>query len=293
MTGPTLFRSIEQEYPTLIVDEAEKLNRQGATDFRAILNVGYRKGQTIPRLEGKGVKEFNTYCPKIFILIGDVYDTLRDRSMIITMRRAESRERFVYEPVKAEGNTIRESIYANVSIRLNELQAAFLEFKGLPFLMDRDEEIWTSLFSVAAVFCPDRIGELQVCAVDMATEKTIEARRHVDISDSEEKNATSDEYAKRLLLDLCSVFAGAGTVMSTANVIVALQGISVAPWRKFRGRGLTPHDMSHLLSRFGVRPVVISASHGRKDRLFLRGYRRKDVEKAVREFGGIIKAVTP
>ena len=287
ITGPTLFRTIDQEKPALMIDEAESLSSQGATDMRAILNVGYRKGQTIPRMQGMSVKEFNTYCPKVFVLIGDVYDTLRDRSIVVTMRRGEPRERFMFQVAKEEGAELRERAAAHVKDNTAAIAQAFIDSKGLPFLMDRDEEIWTSLFCMAAIFCPERIEELKRSAVDMATEKTQEARRYVTLENKqqEEKASMELEYGKRLLLDLYSVFTKHQHVMSTVGAIEALRAIPVAPWRKFRGDGIDAHDMSNLLSPFGVRPVRIAIGSGRGNQKFYRGYKLADVKKAVERFG--------
>lgn len=283
MTGPTLFHSIESENPTLIVDEAEKLSSQGATDMRAVLNVGYRKGQTIPRAYGGKLKEFKTYCPKVFILIGDVFETLQDRSIIVTMKRAEPRARFVYQIAKDEGAGLRERISGAVKLALPAISEAFIESKGLPFLMDRDEEIWTALFSIAKVWCPRRLDDLKVSAVDMATEKTQERRRYVDNSEAEAE-AANEEYGKRLLLDLLAAFVGHGHVLSTAKAIEVLRAIPVAPWRKYKGAGIDAHDMSNLLSPFGVRPVRIAIGSGRGNQKFYRGYKLADVQQAAKKY---------
>ena len=60
MTPSTLFRVIEERKPTVIFDEAEVLSSESASTMRAVLNVGYRKGQTIPRTEGRTVRNFST-----------------------------------------------------------------------------------------------------------------------------------------------------------------------------------------------------------------------------------------
>src|SRR5207247_3545549 len=58
------------------------------TLFRSVLNGGYRKGATVTR---RGLT-YAVYSPKVFILIGDVFDTLRDRSIVIEMWRGRSEE---------------------------------------------------------------------------------------------------------------------------------------------------------------------------------------------------------
>ena len=280
LTAATMFRAIEMEKPTLIFDEAETLGSESASMMRAVLNVGYRRGQTIPRVTGKGIKEFATYCPKIFILIGDVYDTLRDRSIVITMQRAEPRKRFTFEAAKTEGQAIREECHSAIQSHQGDIEHGFSAHQGISFLMDRDEEIWTPLFVLAKIFCRDRMKELEMAAADMATEKTADSRRYVDLKGAEDA-AMEDEYAKRLLLDLYALLTTNGKVISTQGAIDALRAIPTAPWRKFRGLGISAHDMANMLSRFGVRPVRIAVGSGRGNQKFYRGYRRQDVERAM------------
>ena len=283
MTAFTLFYSIETEQPTLVIDEAEKLSSEAGSDMRAILNVGYRRGQTVPRRAPGGMKEFNTYCPKIFILIGDVYDTLRDRSIVITMQRAETRKRFTFEAAREEGRQLRELISDAVKNNGGNIKHAFQNHKGLPFLMDRDEEIWTALFCICEVFCPGRFNELQMAASDMAAEKTGEARKFINLKEAETA-ATNDEYAKKALGDLFGLFVTGGKAIRTEDAINGLKAIPTAPWRKFRGgEGITPHILSELLDRFGVQPVRIAIGSGRGNQQFYRGYKREQVEKALKK----------
>src|SRR6267142_2732614 len=108
LTGPTMFRLIDRDQPTIIFDEAERNNSEGASLLREVINTGYRRGQVIARTLGSNIANFKTYSPKVFVLIGDVYDTLRDRSIVVEMQRATPKERFVYEPVRAEGAVLRD-----------------------------------------------------------------------------------------------------------------------------------------------------------------------------------------
>jgi hypothetical protein len=280
LTGPTMFRCIESEHPTIIFDEAESLNSEMASTMRSVLNVGYRRGQTVPRVAGDGIKEYDTYCPKVFVLIGDVYDTLRDRSITVTMQRAETRKRFTFDAAKSEGEIIRELIAGDVKQHVVKIKEVFAGHKGLPFLMDRDEEIWTSMFCLCEVFCKGRIQELQAAASDMAAEKTGESKRFIKLKDAETK-AMNDEYSKRALTDLYSLFVINGRVIKTDDVITGLKAIPTAPWRKYRGVGLTANDLAYMLDRFGVGPKRIAIGSGRGNQKFYRGYKRADVEQAM------------
>lgn len=282
MTSATVFHALDTPDPlTLFCDEAETLSSEAASSMRAILNMGYRQGQYVPRVVQGEVKEFPTYCPKVFVLIGDVADTLKDRSIIIRMRRAEPKERFIFEPVRAEGGRIRALIEAALKTGgADAINDVYMQHKGLTFLTDRDEELWTALFAIAQVFCPERIEELTRYAVDIATEKTQDAARYTDLL-GQEKQVEQEEYAFRLLRDVHTLMSG-HRQMDTKALHSALLDMNAAPWRKFRGDGLTIRNISDMLNPLGVSPVNLRIGP-RSENVVRRGYKAADVEKAVKK----------
>lgn len=308
MTAATLFRSIRDSNPTIFIDEAENLSSGSADTLRSVLNVGYRRGQTIPRTGLGGVVEhWPAYCPKVFILIGDVFDTLRDRSIIIRMQRGTAAQRFLYEIAKGEGTTIANTFRALFEVprpkattrrRAGDITDILDTFNDeappaptalalaifetytthatLDFLSDRDAEIWMPLFAVATHLCPDRLDELTRVAVDMSTEKTAKVRKHSALEmEAAERDASDAEYAERLLADVLFAIGNAKGLYTT-EAIDKLYALPTGPWRKFRGVGLTVHDMAKLLDRFGVHPKLI-----RTGKKVARGYARTDIEAAV------------
>jgi hypothetical protein len=48
-TGPSVYRTVDREHPTLIIDEADDLFYR-KSDLRAIVNAGWSRGTRIPRL---------------------------------------------------------------------------------------------------------------------------------------------------------------------------------------------------------------------------------------------------
>lgn len=279
LTPAAIFKTMAEEKPTLFMDEAETLSSESASTMRAVLNMGYRKGQVIRRVIGQQVKEYQVYCPKVFVLIGDVYDTLKDRSIVVRMKRAEPKKRFMYEFVKAEGAAIREEIAETMEVELVNIINVCNNHKGLDFMSDRDEEIWLPLFALCQVLCPERLEELSRCAVDIATEKTQDAKRYVNLL-GEEKKEDDDYFSKLLLKDMHVVINGQKAI-STYDALTKLLALPTSPWRKYRGDGLTVNSIAEMLSRFGVRPTVVSLGSGRKERKLLRGYKKADVEKAM------------
>lgn len=276
MTPSTMFNIIEAEHPVVIFDEAETLSSESQGVMSQVLNAGYRKGSKVPRMVGKDQwKEYDTYSPKIFVLIGDVRDTLRDRSIIVRMKRMDTPTRFVHEVVKAKGAELRDEITTELEPHLQAIAQAYMDFKGIEFLTDRDEEIWSPLFVMAQIFCPERMAELSRIAVDMATEKTVAKRRYVDMGESEDA-AQDNEYKLRLLSDLLTVMNGKS--MSSQDAVNGLREMPTAPWRKFRGDGITMHNIADMLSQFGVRPVPV-----RSGKKVFRGYKLETVRAAVRK----------
>lgn len=283
MTAATMFRIIEQDAPTIFFDESEILSREAASDMRAVLNVGYRQGQTIPRVGDRGqIQYFKTFCPKVFILIGDTYDTLRDRSIMVVMQRMDAPKRFTISAATAESAPLKKEIEKWTKKHQGAVSDAFGSFDSLGFLQDREEELWLPLFVLCSLLCPERRPELERIAVDMATAKTAESRRY---SQLHEDPTQDSQYAERLLVDLYSVLQEYGKAIGSEQAMNALREIPTAPWRTFRGVGLRIHDLANMLRAHGVRPVRIAQGSGRGNQTFIRGYKLADVEKAVKAIG--------
>lgn len=297
-SAASIFRMIRDESPVIFLDEAESvLTGETADTMREVMNKGNRRGQTISRVDmsaagvqpdgstGSGVRHWPVYCPKVFILIGDVYDTLRDRAIVIRMRRAEPPARYVTVRVEAEGNALGlrvKSLMEDYHFTIKEL---YETMPILEFLQDRDAEMWAPLFAICQVLAPERIPALQMLAVDMSTEKTAPARKYKTLMQSEDA-MLEGEYSKRLLEDMLLVMDGNTAPnrsgkkrVYTSDVLDRLYALPLGPWRKFRGVGLTPHDVSKMLSRYGVKPQGMRIG-GRNGKV-KRGYRQEDIENAL------------
>lgn len=312
-TAPALFRAVKDMKPTIIWDEAEQLNSEAASLVRSFLNVGYRKGQTIPRADGKhGIVQWPTYCPKVFVLIGDVYDTLKDRSIIVTMQRLPEGQQlkdFRYEAAKAEGNEIGEELKALCASNIEAIVKAY-ETQGVNFLTDRDAEIWRCLFALDASIGDKESSKathtLTRTAVDTSTEKTLPSRSYAMQGDAE-LLAERESYARRLLRDLLIITKGRKSI-SSRDAIKALKNLDTAPWRVYRAEsedmagssvlsndGLDERGMSTLLAMFNLRPKPIRnavTDNSKAAKLYkgkgqnvARGYLRRDIELAARAQG--------
>jgi hypothetical protein len=293
----SMFRALSEEAPSMFLDEAEKLNIENHP-AREFLNKGYRQGQTITRVIGNKVIDMECFCPKCFVLIGDVYDTLGDRSMIVTMRRrtpieAAHEVKFRFDVVRGEAGQLRAEMHSLIEEKQGDIAAEYAKGITLDFMNDRDEEIWQSIFTMAKVMCPERLTELTRCAADMSTEKSGPKRKSTGAEWEAAERKADDEEARVLLLRDLLTAIGKKKMIPSAEAVEALKDIPTGQWRKFRGKGLTTIDMGNLLDSLNVHPKVIRLISRQKaaktgDKSTVRGYKREDLISAAK-LAGLMK----
>jgi len=253
MTPAVLFRSIEQDRPTLIVDEAESLrgSDERSSALREILNAGYRRGQKVRRCQGDGkggqtLRDFETYCPKVLVLIRKLPDTLADRTIAISMRRrsvTERVDRFIVAQVEIQAAPIRQACEQWASTHIPEVVNAY-QGKDLRFLQDREAELWLPLFVVCELAAPHRLAELETIARKLAHEKAADE---------------SGDMGIRLLADVRDIFTRSSTGrVHTQSLLSDLNHIEEAPWQEYcGGKALNARALARLLHPFGVWPQDI------------------------------------
>lgn len=279
MTASVLYRTMSEKKPTLISDEAEIFSGENANYIRTALNIGYKRGQMIPRTVGGQVVEFETYGPKVFILIGDAFDTLRDRSILLTMFRRPAIAPTNYPVMEREGHALGERTKDWAETHKLAVRESYDHLVNNPldfFTNPRDGEIWTSLFAIVRLMDPSMVEELTRIAVDLSTDKTAPIQEYRKNEDAE-LEADRNDYSERLLRDISSLFKGRPTLY-TSEVLERLREIPTAPWRKLWGTGLNELNMPKLLERFpGVKPRYVKIKGHVK-----RGYYAKDVAAALK-----------
>jgi hypothetical protein len=274
-TAPTeaaLFRFIEANQPTLLLDEVEGLSKRHASDrdtaVLAILNAGYKRGQTVPRCVGNSheLQNFRVYCPKAFAAIGHLPATLADRSIVIQMQRrspGESVARFRFERARREVGPTRLSMERAVKAFAGEIQKTYSELPELTFLSDRDEEIFSPLFAVCAVLAPGRVRELEKSAKKLCDVKA--------------GDALDDSLGLRLIHDMASTWPEGQAACLTKGVLESLSGIEDAPWKS--EHELNPRRLARMLRPFEVLPrqVRTVSSEGK-------GYLFAELKRAISRY---------
>ena len=260
-----VYRKIEAEHPTLMLDEADAIfgkatgaNHEG---LRALLNAGNRAGTKVPRMIGAStemtVKDFDVYTPKVVAGIGSLPDTVADRSILIRLRRRASSEtvdRFRRGEVQDVADDVLNTLAAHICT---------YDFDGarpeLPVeLDDRAADGWEPLLAIAEVAGGDWVSRGRKAAIALSADRELE-----------------DESLSHIMLaDIRIVFETRNApYVHTADLVADLKNMSERPWGTFYGRGLGPHDIARL-----IRPYGVSSSTVRKGGTVLKGYRRADFE---------------
>lgn len=129
-----LFRKIEQDQPTMLIDEVDTIFSGAANDdLRGVLNDGYKRGSSVLRYTGKDVESYSAFCPKLLAGLdnGEVPPTIADRSISITLRRKSADqkvERFMSRKV--------EPLAADLKDRITEWSIA-----NTPAMMDAEPKV--------------------------------------------------------------------------------------------------------------------------------------------------------
>jgi hypothetical protein len=272
-----LFRSVSSEDgpPTVLFDEVDTIfgfkPRPDSEDLRGFLNSGHRRGATMGRCEIRGKTivpvEYPSYCAVAVAGLGNLPDTLADRSIIIHMRRmapAERVEAWRHRLHHAEGDEIRRRLAGWAGSYQGTVTKILAELAGdlLALGIDgRQADAWEDLLAVADAAG----GDWPRIARDAAAW----------FAGTPEAKAPSRGVS--LLADLRTVFdeSGAAFVPST-EALDALAAMPEAPWSEWRGGNpLTARGLSTLLAPYGVRSAQIRMPGAQEA---IRGYRRRDLE---------------
>jgi 5S rRNA maturation endonuclease (ribonuclease M5) len=153
-----MFRKIARDKPTVLLDEYDALfgnKTDGREALRALLNVGYRRGATVPRCVGDGsntaVEDFPVFGAKALAgLAGKLPRTIATRSIPIRLqRRAKSQEveRFRFGEAKAALGPLHDRLEAWAELVTPELRGARPAIPAA--LSDRQADCWEPLLAIA------------------------------------------------------------------------------------------------------------------------------------------------
>jgi hypothetical protein len=258
-----VFRLLQVEQVTLLMDEVDAIfarrrgGDDGAEDLRALLNAGHRKGATIPRCVGPrhDVSKFPVYAAVALAGLGDLPDTLMDRSLIIRMRRrgpGETIEQFRRRLHLGVGETLRAQLAEWANAVADDVADAW---PAMPVgVENRQVDCWEPLLAIADAAGGDwpdraRLACVELCKVAISREASL---------------------GVRLLGDLRDVF-GNWDALPTETILDRLRDIDEAPWGDLHGKALDARGLARRLRQYEVFSVNVKVDGSR----VLRGYRRE------------------
>jgi hypothetical protein len=265
-TIAAVVRSIGQDPPTLLVDEADTLwgskkQADSNEDLRGLLNAGHQRNRPMLRWDvtSRTLDQLDTFAMAMLAAIGDLPDTIMDRAVIIRMRRRAPGEHVDPYRTRRDApplNQLRDHLTAWARQQIRELQHAT---PAMP-LEDRAADTWEPLIAIADLAGGNWPTRARTAA---ATMTAAEAQQEEDTSAS-----------VRLLADLREVF-GAAEALYTTTILEALHKLEDAPWPDWYGHPLSTRDLAKLLRPFGVRAKNVREPGGEPRK----GYARADLHE--------------
>lgn len=265
VTPAALFRAVEKYAPTLLVDEGDTFLRE-AEGLRGLLNAGQRKGGTVLRTVGEDFepRTFSVFGPVAIAAIGELPDTVKDRSILVPMRR------------KAPGETVRR-------MRLAEFctEALPLRRRAARWAADHEDALRGARPDLPAAL-DDRAAdgwEPLLAIADAAGGPWPERARTAAVALSAGRAETDGSNGVLVLRDLRDLFEARRVDRlpseDAAHALGAMEDRPWAEWGRTR-RPLAPPALARLLKPFGIVPRSIRLPDGRTPK----GYLRSDFEDA-------------
>ncbi|MGH8867920.1 MAG: DUF3631 domain-containing protein [Actinomycetes bacterium] len=257
-----LVRSIGDDPPTLLVDEADTLFGGRAADnhedLRGILNAGHQRNRPYIRWDAtsRTTEACATFAMAALAAIHDLPDTVMDRAVVVRMRRRAPHE--TIRPFRVRRDTpslhgLRDELAEWMHGHLDELRQAE---PVLP-VEDRAGDCWEPLIAVAD------------CAGGEWPARARQAAMRL-VGDEAEADAEASRGA-RLLADIRDLFEQMTVdFLPSQELANRLCKLDDAPWRDFE---LTTSGLASRLRPYGIRPRHNSAGSAR-------GYRREDFADA-------------
>lgn len=170
-TEAALFRKMEAEHPTLLLDEVDAVFGAGAREpLRAVLNAGNRRGSCVTRAQGKSYREFPVFGPKLLAGIDNqsLPDTIRDRGVVIRMYRREDAgvERFRVRRAEHDAGPLAWALQQWGQVATPILAQA--EPKLPEALGDRQADAWEPLLAIAEWAGPEWAERARRAAVALS-----------------------------------------------------------------------------------------------------------------------------
>ncbi|MCY0943616.1 DUF3631 domain-containing protein [Streptomyces antarcticus] len=246
-SAAAIFRSIgETNPPTLLVDEVDTIFGSAKVaekneEMRGLLNAGHQRNRPTLRVSGPNheVVKFPTFAMAALAGIGDMPDTIMDRSVVIRMRRRNSGERVSFWRYGRDDLRVQE-LRERLAAWMDSVREEAIGLEPKLPVEDRAADTWEPLISVA-----DLAGG---CWPMMARTAC------TAMTDYESGRDEDGGLKVRILADIRRAFTGEGDppVLRTSRLLDILNKDPEAPWVEHSPSGLTPRGLQILLRDYGI-----------------------------------------
>ena len=275
VTAAALFRIIEHRAPTLLLDEADRtFAKKDIPDLIATLNGSQRRESAyVLRCVGDdhAPRQFGTWCPKALVGIGDLPDTVMDRSVIIRLERRPPGEDLPHWRDR-DRETVTD-LQRRISRWVNDHTDPILRARNAvtfpTSLHDRARDGWEALLAIGQVAGGEWAG---------TTGRAHRACEHVAADVDDDTGA-----GEMLLVDLRVVFRDAGDpeALPTRQILDALYAMGDRPWNEWRrDKPLSERGLARLLKGFKITSGTIRADGIATAGGTAKGYKRDSLTRA-------------
>jgi len=266
LTAPVLFRLTEQQHATLFVDEFDNLLSDGKSELLGLFNSGYaRDGKAYRLVEVGGnyeLREFSTFSPLVYGMIGKPTDSFNSRSISIEMRRATPAEwRSLLSLEDGEEEDQRLLALGRQAARWASDNIGLLKVAkpNMGSMTNRPATNWKPLFAVAEV---------------AGGEWPARARRAAAAASKLKQNPADEEElfgAIKAIFDTSTL-----DYVESESLGCRLAQVEGGPWAEYgkTSKPITQNALARLLRNFGIRPGQVGPEYARK-----RGYLRVQFEE--------------
>jgi hypothetical protein len=279
-----LYRAVEKWKPTLLIDEADAAfrgNRETIEALRGVLNAGFQRGLYAVRSVGQGTKmepeKFSTFGAKAIAAIGEILETVGDRSIPIEMKRAVPGTVPDWQIEKLEkdiaGIKVKLSLWA--STNAGTLKKAEPERLPAPDFWDRQENISKPLRAIADAAGGDwpQAGRQAIIALFSQARPEVDNMRLTLLKDIRNcYYVANDDGSPASFRDWISS-------QELAGLLTEMEG---RPWPQFGKlqKPITPNDLAskRLLGHYKISPQqrrIPADPNGKRER----GYAREQFEE--------------
>ncbi|AWM81565.1 hypothetical protein DKL61_15140 [Gammaproteobacteria bacterium ESL0073] len=239
ISAPALFRLIEKDKPTLLIDEVDSFLALH-DDMRGIINASFtRESAFVIRCAGEDLEPtpFNVWGAKALCGIGKIADTLQDRSIILRLRRKYSGESVqdVDRSNKEHWATLRAKLARFAQD--NQHKVLLSNPAPIPQLNDRANDCWLPLLQIASIAGGHWLNR----AINTA----------LTINGAEEE---PESIRVELLRDIQTIFTTKKVErLFSHDLVTALNEDNEANWVTWnKGRGITARNLAKILKEFNI-----------------------------------------